>query len=60
MISFNGFTGPSISIDREKGLGIVLLANRVHPTRDNTKYTAVRKTLTDSIYRELKLDEPTR
>lgn len=58
MISFNGYTGPSISIDRNNNIAIVLLSNRVHPTRENTKYTAVRRELTDGIYEELGLDGP--
>jgi CubicO group peptidase (beta-lactamase class C family) len=44
-----GFTGTSIWIDPAHDLFIVLLTNRVNPTRANTKITAVRQALADSI-----------
>ncbi len=50
IISFNGFTGPSISIDRDKKLGIVLMTNRIHPTRDNRKIPTERPLITNCIY----------
>ncbi|MDI6600866.1 MAG: serine hydrolase domain-containing protein [Thermoanaerobacteraceae bacterium] len=37
-----GFTGTSILIDRQYGLGFVLLTNRVHPTRENQKLIPLR------------------
>jgi CubicO group peptidase (beta-lactamase class C family) len=37
-----GFTGTSIWIDPDAGLYGVLLANRVHPTRENTAFFRVR------------------
>ena len=37
-----GFTGTSIWIDPDRCLAIVLLSNRVHPTRDNTRWGPVR------------------
>ena len=53
VISFNGFTGPSISIDREHHLGIVLMTNRVHPTRDNRKISGERPKISNLIYENL-------
>ncbi len=44
-----GFTGTSIGIDPERDLYIILLSNRVNPTRNNNKITAVRRTLTDAV-----------
>jgi CubicO group peptidase (beta-lactamase class C family) len=37
-----GFTGTSIWADPERDLGVVLLTNRVHPTRDNWKIKDLR------------------
>ena len=34
-VSFHGFSGPSISLDRENNIGICLMANSVHPLREN-------------------------
>ena len=53
VISFSGFTGPSLSIDRDRKLGIVLMTNRVHPTRDNRKLTAERPLISKEIYDSL-------
>lgn len=55
-ISFSGFTGPSISIDREKNVAIVLLANRVHPTRDNSLIKYLRGEISSNIYKCLEKD----
>jgi CubicO group peptidase (beta-lactamase class C family) len=44
-----GFTGTSIWIDPAHDLFIVLLTNRVNPTRANLKITAVRQALADSV-----------
>jgi CubicO group peptidase (beta-lactamase class C family) len=48
-----GFTGTSIWIDPAHDLFIVLLTNRVNPTRANTKITAVRQALADSVMRHI-------
>ena len=37
-----GFTGTSIGIDPERDLFVILLSNRVNPTRNNPRITAVR------------------
>lgn len=44
-----GFTGTSIWCDPRRDLVIVLLTNRVHPTRDNKKLDAVRRALCDLV-----------
>lgn len=43
-----GFTGTSIWIDPANDLFVVLLTNRVNPTRANTKITRVRQALADA------------
>jgi len=44
-----GFTGTSIAIDPANDIFIVLLSNRVNPTRDNNKITPVRRELADAV-----------
>lgn len=44
-----GFTGTSIWIDPQRDLYIILLSNRVHPTRKNRKITAVRRKFADAV-----------
>jgi CubicO group peptidase (beta-lactamase class C family) len=44
-----GFTGTSIAIDPSRDLFVVLLSNRVDPTRNNNKITEVRRQLADSV-----------
>jgi CubicO group peptidase (beta-lactamase class C family) len=48
-----GFTGTSIWIDPAHDLFIVMLTNRVNPTRANTKITAVRQALADTVMKYL-------
>ena len=48
-----GFTGTSIWIDPEHDLYIVLLTNRVNPTRANQKIGAVRVSVADAAMRAL-------
>jgi serine-type D-Ala-D-Ala carboxypeptidase len=48
-----GFTGTSIWIDPAHDVFIVLLTNRVNPTRANTKISGVRQALTDSVMVQL-------
>jgi beta-N-acetylhexosaminidase len=57
-----GFTGGSIWIDPEKQLFVILLTNRVHPTRDNEKIQQVRPALHDAIIEALGLvpERPTK
>jgi len=44
-----GFTGTSIAIDPELDLYIILLSNRVNPTRNNPKIGDVRARLADAV-----------
>lgn len=44
-----GFTGTSIWIDPERDLFVILLTNRVHPTRANQKISAFRRLVHDTI-----------
>ena len=44
-----GFTGTSIWLDPDRDLFIILLTNRVHPTRANTKIREVRPHVADLV-----------
>ncbi len=44
-----GFTGTSIWIDPSRSLFLILLTNRVNPTRENRKIGAVRVALADAV-----------
>jgi CubicO group peptidase (beta-lactamase class C family) len=48
-----GFTGTSFWIDPEKDVAVVLLSNRVHPGRDNTKIRQFRPYFHDRIMEKL-------
>jgi beta-N-acetylhexosaminidase len=50
-----GFTGTSIWIDPERDLFVVLLTNRVNPTRSNEKIRQVRPALHDAVVEDLGL-----
>ncbi len=50
-----GFTGTSIYIDPDRQLFVVLLTNRVHPTRENMKIAKVRPALHDAVVQALGL-----
>ena len=52
-IGHTGFTGTSLWIDWERDLYIVLLTNRVHPTRDNNKLKQLRPRVHDAVVDEL-------
>ena len=54
-----GFTGTSIWIDPDRQLFVVLLTNRVHPTRDNQKIAQVRPSFHDAVVQGLGLVAPT-
>ncbi len=49
-----GFSGPSILIDLDRHLGCILLANRVHPTRENRLILEARNIIHDAAYECLK------
>ena len=40
-----GFSGSCIVVDFVKGMGVITLANRVHPTRDNKKILTARNNI---------------
>lgn len=44
-----GFTGTSIWIDPDRELVVALLANRVHPTRENRRLLTLRGVLADRV-----------
>ncbi len=48
-IGHTGFTGTSLWIDAEQDLYVVLLTNRVHPTRTNEQWQALRPRVHDAI-----------
>jgi beta-glucosidase-like glycosyl hydrolase/CubicO group peptidase (beta-lactamase class C family) len=53
-----GFTGTSLWIDPERNLFVILLTNRVNPTRENEKIRQVRPALHDAIFESLGLVKP--
>jgi beta-N-acetylhexosaminidase len=48
-----GFTGTTIWIDPDRQLFVVLLTNRVHPTRENHKIAEVRPAVHDAVMKVL-------
>ena len=48
-----GFTGTSIWIDPELDVFVVLLTNRVNPTRANRKHIALRRAVHDAVIRSI-------
>ena len=53
-VGHTGFTGTSIWIDPTRELVIVLLTNRVHPTRDNNRMGPVRRGVADRVVEGLR------
>jgi beta-N-acetylhexosaminidase len=53
-----GFTGTSIWIDPDQQLFVVLLTNRVNPTRENQKIAQVRPALHDAVMQGLGFATP--
>ncbi|PKL87607.1 MAG: hypothetical protein CVV23_14535 [Ignavibacteriae bacterium HGW-Ignavibacteriae-2] len=51
-----GFTGTSIWVDEKKDLFVILLTNRVYPTRDNKKIILFRPQLHNSIVDAISYD----
>jgi CubicO group peptidase (beta-lactamase class C family) len=49
-----GFTGTSIWVDPERDLFIILLTNRVNPTRENNRIGRVRARVADLTVDALK------
>ena len=50
-----GYTGTSIWIDPDRKLFVILLTNRVYPTRENNKIAAVRPAVHDAVIESLGL-----
>jgi beta-N-acetylhexosaminidase len=50
-----GFTGTSLWLDPDRGLFVILLTNRVNPTRANEKIRQVRPALHDAVVEALGL-----
>jgi CubicO group peptidase (beta-lactamase class C family) len=44
-----GFTGTSVWLDLEKAVHVVLLSNRVHPSRNNDKIKEFRPVIHDLV-----------
>src|SRR5262245_58688349 len=51
-IGHTGFTGTSLWIDWERDIYVVLLTNRVHPTRENNRIQAIRPAFHDAVMEE--------
>ncbi len=45
-----GFTGTSFWLDLDTGIAVILLTNRVHPSRDNTAIRGFRPVLHDAVW----------
>jgi beta-glucosidase-like glycosyl hydrolase/CubicO group peptidase (beta-lactamase class C family) len=54
-----GFTGTSIWIDPDRQVFVVLLTNRVNPTRENMKIAQVRSAVHDAVMQALGFASPT-
>ena len=52
-IYHTGFTGQTLIIDRDNKIAIILLSNRIHPTRDNKLLMNKRKYIFNYIYRNI-------
>jgi len=44
-----GFTGTSFWVDLDRAIVVILLTNRIHPTRDNTRIRAFRPVFHDTV-----------
>jgi beta-glucosidase-like glycosyl hydrolase/CubicO group peptidase (beta-lactamase class C family) len=53
-----GYTGTSLWIDPERRLFVILLTNRVYPTRANDRIAAVRPALHDAVIEALGIASP--
>jgi len=49
-IGHTGFTGTSLALDPTTGLYVILLTNRVCPSRDNTAIFRVRRLVHNAVY----------
>ena len=48
-----GYTGTSIWVDKDKKLFVILLTNRVYPTRKNRKIIQFRPVIHNAVYRSI-------
>ena len=46
----NGFTGTSLLVDRDAGISVVLLSNRVHPRREPSDVQPLRLAVSRAVY----------
>jgi CubicO group peptidase (beta-lactamase class C family) len=53
-IGHTGFTGTSLWIDWERDVYVVLLTNRVHPTRENNRIRTIRPAFHDAVIAALR------
>jgi CubicO group peptidase (beta-lactamase class C family) len=44
-----GFTGTSMWLDPERDVFVILLTNRVNPTRENQRHVPLRRALSDAV-----------
>lgn len=51
-IGHTGYTGTSLAVDLKSGLWVVLLTNRVYPTRNNGKLTRLRHLIHNAAVKE--------
>jgi len=51
--NFSGFTGPSLMVDPEKELIVVIMNNRIHPSRTGPDWILFHAKITEEIYRSL-------
>jgi CubicO group peptidase (beta-lactamase class C family) len=51
-----GFTGTSFWIHRTRRISVILLTNRVHPSRDNSSIRQFRPQIHDALMSELLID----
>lgn len=45
----NGFTGPALLVERERGIVIALVTNRVHPSRETSDGNAIRAAVSRAV-----------
>lgn len=48
-----GFTGSSLFIDRQREVIVIILTNRVHPTRTGPNVSEVRKEIANAVFRSM-------
>jgi len=54
-----GYTGTSIWMDPELDVWVILLTNRVHPSRENSKHVPLRRAVADAALLAI-TDQPVR